>query len=803
MPRSNSTSPVKPGPSSSRPSPPSAPTRRKRARAVVESSSDDDDDIEILDDDGDGPRDKTLPAKTSDAPVIDLTLDDDDDDGQLMPPPPVPTRKQGIEDNREKDPPKRKLDKGKRVERSGDPDSSAAAASSEMTMWIDEFTPTCRQDLAIHAKKVTDVANWFDEAFPSSGVATKLSQKYRRLLVLSGPAGSGKTACLTTLARERGVQVLEWTEDANVSNANDDYRESMVGRFTSFLARAGMTPSLDFVDSPSSSTSFSSASAVASSSSNLLPLSPDPRNRDVRRLILLEDLPNVSHYPTKLALRSALLQYLSSPRVTCPLVLIVSEALARPGVSDGSVEAGAGGWSRNADSLDSRSVCGVQVLQHPACREISFNPIAQTIMKKALNRILDQVHDSSSSSTLTTLDHKSRPSGPTLDLIIQHSNGDLRSAVMSLQFLSTRASNSSVTTSLGGGGGGGGAKGKGKAKKVKTDRASRRDDAKELLQVVTSRENSLFIFHALGKVLYNKRWGESPADDKKDLNRPGIVQPSGDAVDKLPKHLRKEWSRTPSKVDPDVVFAEAPIDSDVFLLYLHHNFPQFTSQSIESCSTILDSLSEADALSRLDDGQTKSGLTSLYSFGVAVRGTLLGLPSPVERDKQVLRKSEWWDMDRARALNVEGVGELVAASLRPDGGTERDEGVGTWRRDRKSLLTELIPWCTLVNPSRTNPFLLDLATFPPLVSNQPSSSLSVSGEALGEKDVKLEDDHDHEAYSLEGALASERGVSRRLEEVDVEGEDGPGSEVHAGSGEAMQAPRDGWYEEEDDIVDDD
>lgn len=141
----------------------------------------------------------------------------------------------------------------------------------------------------------------------------------------------------------------------------DGGSESMVNRFTSFLSRAGMAPSLDFGDSdstPSASTSTSTSTPSPSTSSN------------PRRLILLEDLPNVSHYPTKLALRSALSQFLTSPRVTCPLVLIVSEALTRPG-NDGVNEmiGGVVGGGRE-ESLDSRGVCGLEVLQHPACREI-------------------------------------------------------------------------------------------------------------------------------------------------------------------------------------------------------------------------------------------------------------------------------------------------------------------------------------------------------------------------------------------------------------------------------------------------
>lgn len=45
-------------------------------------------------------------------------------------------------------------------------------------------------------------------------------------------------------------------------------------------------------------------------------------------------------------------------------------------------------------------------------------------------------------------------------------------------------------------------------------------------------------------------WGDSADDDKKDRDRVGIVQER--EYDRLPRHLRDEWDRRPSKVDPDV-----------------------------------------------------------------------------------------------------------------------------------------------------------------------------------------------------------------------------------------------------------
>lgn len=144
-------------------------------------------------------------------------------------------------------------------------------------------------------------------------------------------------------------------------------RESLVHRFTSFLARAGMAPALDFGPEPVPSTSKAQPPARKS----FFPPPPPPPAARGRRLVLLEDLPNVSHWPTKLALRSAVQQYLSSPRVTAPLVIVISEALARPGDESGGGAGWLSGNGRRGESIDARGVLGVEILTHPACREIS------------------------------------------------------------------------------------------------------------------------------------------------------------------------------------------------------------------------------------------------------------------------------------------------------------------------------------------------------------------------------------------------------------------------------------------------
>ncbi|KAK4057443.1 RFC checkpoint protein Rad17 [Microbotryomycetes sp. JL221] len=636
-------------------------------------------------------------------------------------------------------------------------------ASNELdsSMWLDRFIPNSREDLGVHPNKVKDVAGWFEEAFNP-----KLS-KYRRVLVLTGPSGAAKTATLQLIAKDGDVDIVEYRNASTtvVANEQGTDRESLVQHFTSFLTRAGMAPALEFVatDPDLKPTKLTTASTKIAT------------NR--KRLILLEDLPNTSHYPTKLALRSAIMQYLKSPRVTCPLVVIISEALSRPGVGP-EADSATTGLSRD-DSVDARSVLGIEVLQAPGCRTISFNPIAPTIMKKALNKLLDKIY-----STNGLLSPGLRPSPVAIDVISSHSNGDIRSAVMSLQFLSSNPSfarQKGVTDlSIGPGGG------VGKKRKKGDNGGVAKDQFKQLLQYVSSREDSLFIFHALGKVLYSKRWGEKEDDDKKDRERSDIVEER--SIQKLPRHLRHRWTRAPSKVDPDVMFAQAPVDSDVFVTYLHHNYVQFTND-MDECSGILDGLSEADALMRMEGEERLSrlALTSQYSFNVAVRSTMLNLPQPVPRRKQTLRKSELWDKQRLQRQNEDGIDEMYRkkdgialvppVSLRQvtekafgqdrEGTKELLEqgrstegsheegwvGGGGTQRSRKCLAVELIPFVGKIRKPGSqlySPFFSQLANFPPPLANAQYSS--ITGEALGEKELNDDGDENEQDHNKDGWL---------------------------------------------------
>lgn len=71
----------------------------------------------------------------------------------------------------------------------------ATTATNDDRLWCDKHRPSHPSELAVHPKKVQQVRNWLREAFDGPQTV----RKYRKLLVLSGPAGSGKTAVVKAL----------------------------------------------------------------------------------------------------------------------------------------------------------------------------------------------------------------------------------------------------------------------------------------------------------------------------------------------------------------------------------------------------------------------------------------------------------------------------------------------------------------------------------------------------------------------------------------------------------------------------
>jgi cell cycle checkpoint protein len=263
-----------------------------------------------------------------------------------------------------------------------------------------------------------------------------------------------------------------------------------------------------------------------------------------------------------------------------------------------------------ADSFTAHRLLGPEILTHPGVSVIDFNPIAPTYMTKALDLVV--VKEARKSGRRNTV-------GPQ---VIQRLGelGDVRSAVSSLEFLCLRGDDSD----------GWGAKVNFTKKKGPKDVPVTKME-RESLELVTQRESTLGIFHAVGKVVYNKRLPEDPSNP--------VPQP--------PHSFPERRRPKPTEINLDTLIDELGTDTHTFTAALHENYvlscggadSEETMDSVDGC---IEALSDADLLSpdRFGTGSGRRNLQGTSAdnlrqdemcFQTSVRGLLYNLPHPVKR----------------------------------------------------------------------------------------------------------------------------------------------------------------------------
>ncbi|CDO73910.1 hypothetical protein BN946_scf185016.g67 [Trametes cinnabarina] len=504
--------------------------------------------------------------------------------------------------------------------------------SSQDSLWVDKYEPVGEEDLAVHKRKIQDVKQWLLEAY-EGGPSGKL-RKYRRILVLTGPAGTAKTATIRVLSKELGCEILEWRNsmdehfardpDSTIAGWSGVEYEGLSEKFQAFLTRASSCrplfscrPHTQTSPLQSSQKSSSSSASVTGFSTSTSPSTCPSK----RQLILLEDLPNILHPPTQVEFHAALEAFVASPEGgVAPLVIIISDAGLR---GEGAEDEGGSRWkSRGKEVVDVRNVLPASLLRSPYVTQISFNPIASTYMRSALKTLLDRHVATSSSSTAT------RPTKDVLDVIVDSSNGDIRSAIMALQFACIAGTNSTQKAIKG-------------AKRGKAQGPS----ARVMLEAVTRREQSLALFHLLGKVMYNKRKGDPPSSSAsaKDIRKDQEMDDKLKDPRPLPPHL-KHHERRASRVDVDSLYADSPVDASLLSLYIHQNYTQYCS-TIDECDALMDSLSwwyQANP----------------HQFHMVVLGTMHALPSPVPRRSQKPYKPAFFEALRNQGEAEDGIHDV-------------------------------------------------------------------------------------------------------------------------------------------------
>ncbi|RFU33587.1 hypothetical protein B7463_g2746, partial [Scytalidium lignicola] len=475
------------------------------------------------------------------------------------------------------------------------PNPPIEANNSEDTRpWAERFAPADLDELAVHKKKVADVRGWLEDVMNG--------RRRQRLLLLKGAAGTGKTTTVQLLSKAMNCDILEWRNPVG-SMASSEGFQSMTAQFEEFMARGGKFGQLEIISEDN----------------------PDISKKDVvpldrrKRIILIEEFPNTFTRSSNAlqSFRSVILQYLASntpplsmnfnkhnDEVITPVVMIVSETLLTT-------------TSASADSFTAHRLLGQEILQHPGVGVIEFNPIAPTLLSKALEVIVRKESRKSGRRTM--------PGSLVLKRLGEI--GDIRSAIGSLEFLCLKGDtdgewSSRISFS--------------KSKKTGQNLLPLTEPEKASLEMITRREASLGIFHAVGKVMYNKR--EEPATE----------------VEHLPHFMSLNARPKRPQVSVDELIDEIGTDTQTFIAALHENYllscdasPSFDFTSLDHVNGCIDALSDSDLLSPSWDGSFNStgfggGIGGQgtggdvlrqdeISFQIAVRGILFSLPYPVRR----------------------------------------------------------------------------------------------------------------------------------------------------------------------------
>ncbi|KAM0705530.1 hypothetical protein Q7P35_006889 [Cladosporium inversicolor] len=579
--------------------------------------------------------------------------------------------------------------------------TSITVANEDKRPWVVQFGPSNLDELAVHKRKVGDVRNWLEAAY---------NGKSQKVLLLKGAAGTAKTTTIELLAKDMGVQITEWKNPAGSDLTSEESMSSSL-QFEDFVGRAGRSGGLTL--------------AIGGQNGEVRDGRPadEARKAAGRQLLLIEEFPNTFSRtsPVLQSFRSAISQYLASPPILhgtpTPIVLVISETLLSTSTAA-------------ADSFTAHRLLGPELLNNPWLDTIEFNAIAPTILTKALENIV--VKEARRSGRRKT------PGPLVLKRIAE--NGDIRSAVSSLEFLCLRGDDgdtwsSKVTFT--------------KTKKSKAESALTKAE-KEALKLISNRENSLGIFHSVGKIVYNKR--QEP--------EPGTVLAHPPPW--LPQHRRDKVPET----DIDRLIDELGTDATTYVAALHENYVlscccTSSEDSLDSISGCIDSISDADLLSldrfsfgtRAFQGSASDTLRQdEMSFQAAVRGVLFNLPCPVHRGtpangkkgdshhmfyptslKIWRKKEEINDMLDLLTAKMQNGGLNSSTQPRP---TSTSSGVASWKREssnndqatpsapsaiasaKSEMLTERLPYMARILESSSSK--------PPPPHSQLSQILSVT-----------------------------------------------------------------------------
>ncbi|XP_020871819.1 cell cycle checkpoint protein RAD17 isoform X2 [Arabidopsis lyrata subsp. lyrata] len=394
------------------------------------------------------------------------------------------------------------------------------------------------------------------------------------VLLVTGQAGVGKSATIHLIASILGVTVYEWNAPIPTIWQEHVHNSSSGLKYTS---------KLDEFENFVESTRKYGVMASSSTEGIKAPV-----------ILLIDDLPLANGRHACERLQNCLLLLVRSTQI--PTVILITDY-------------------DKADSSDqtARSMEDAQSsLERAGALKVAFNPITKNSIKKALQRICREEH-----CKVTTME---------IDQMASASGGDIRHAITSLQLFSVKPDLNHT--------------------KIKSPRPGMDDSYHGNEQTMYSgldsgisscfgRDETLSLFHALGKFLHNKRETDNV-----------IVSDCSNSL------VHDEFARLPLKMDaPEKVLSQAHGQAGRVVDFLHEN--DFVSEgAIEDAWCVSSYLADADLLladlrGKMSGHNKTEDVPQSAGASVAVRGVLYGNKQPCSSRWHVIRKPKLWQVEQS------------------------------------------------------------------------------------------------------------------------------------------------------------